>query len=1120
MKRLLPSILCLCIVASTNSYAQLSNDECSGAMVVTSLPFTVSQNTRLATPNAADPQITCNDTAGLGKTVWFKYVADTTRNIFFSTIGSTPTADYDVMLGVYTGTCGSLTQVKCNDDANGVRQSESFLTVQSGTTYYILVGEWAGGGTSGGVPTGGDLVFKVFAGPVPIAIKGPKSGSLAGGIVVSTNSFTSLETSVTPQGGEREAAENRESKLWLAPKNGIQPTGPEGSNYFEDKIFMNRALATPASRPVQVKGFVGVPATNFLPPDPIMAVGPNQVIVMVNTTFRIYDKNGVLLKHITADAWESGIVPGLNHSDPQVLYDQYAKRWIMDWLVYPSSGNANYHTLSVSADSNAIGTWYQWKSDATLLGDSVTNGFGDYPALGYDSSAVYLVSRQFGGTTGPLMYGKLRIFKKSDLYANTAGPIAYTDFWDFRDLNVGQAVDNLRPTTSFTSSPFGYLMNVPPTSSANYITMWKITNPASTSPSISFDHVPVVQYSSPPDPDQLGGGTPKIDGGGKAIRANIVYRDSMLYAVHAVASGAGNTNSAVHYVRIDPAKSMAVEDVAFGLSGYFHTYPAISVDKNKSVLINFSRSNALEYVGAYATGRRVADDPGLSSSVPLREGVANYVLTGSGSRNRWGDYNGTGVDPSDPSVVWLHTEHVQGKNTWGTWTSKVVMGPVVGAVLIADRSLLSFGTKNVGVISPGDTLSVTFTNDGTDSVAISSVSTLTANFKLVNPQVFTSKIGSLKSITAKIAFIPLAGGNYTDSLVIMSNDVNNPKLVLKLTGSGFIIVKAAAGTMYATSGSSDGGRIYNVNTTTGTATVIGATGLSQITSLRVRPSTKEIIGLDPSGSSSCALSRISAEGQNTQVISTIPFANLKGITFLNDTTLYVGAFAGNIYRVNYNTGAATLVTPTSTGLRVGGLAINPKSGELWMSVRATSGILDAIYKVDVNTGTAKLVGQTGLGVATLDIAFDKNGKLYGLTGNSSQTIANKIITIDTTTGGAFTIKPTGTQSLQAIAFDPAELVSVGSFVAEKMPTQYSLEQNYPNPFNPTTSIRYSIPKQSHVTLKVYDAIGRVITTLVDDNRQTGNYKVEIDASRLASGVYYYELTAGSFHDIKKMMLLK
>jgi hypothetical protein len=417
-------------------------------------------------------------------------------------------------------------------------------------------------------------------------------------------------------------------------------------------------------------------------------------------------------------------------------------------------------------------------------------------------------------------------------------------------------------------------------------------------------------------------------------------------------------------------------------------------------------------------------------------------------------------------------------------------------------------------------LSVTFTNDGTDSIAISTVSTLSQHFKLVNPSVFTPKIGSLNSITAKIAFIPQFGGAFSDSLVITSNDTNNPKFVVRLTGIGFIIVKAAAGTMYATSGTSDGGRLFNMNTSTGAATVIGATGLTQIASLRVRPGTKELIGLDPSGSSSCALLRISAEGQNTQVVCAIPFVNLKGITFLDDTTLYVGAFAGNIYRVNYNTGAATLVTPTSTGLRVGGLAINPKSGELWMSVRATSGLLDGIYKVDVNAGTAKLVGQTGLGVATLDIAFDKNGKLYGLTGKSDQTIANQLITIDTTTGAALTAKPTGTQSLQAIAFDPAAVLGVGSFIAEKMPTQYSLEQNYPNPFNPTTSIRYSVPKQSHVTLKVYDALGRVVTTLVNDNRQTGNYKVEMNASSLASGVYYYELTAGSFHDIKKMMLLK
>jgi hypothetical protein len=85
---------------------------------------------------------------------------------------------------------------------------------------------------------------------------------------------------------------------------------------------------------------------------------------------------------------------------------------------------------------------------------------------------------------------------------------------------------------------------------------------------------------------------------------------------------------------------------------------------------------------------------------------------------------------------------------------------------------------------------------------------------------------------------------------------------------------------------------------------------------------------------------------------------------------------------------------------------------------------------------------------------------------------------------------------------------------------YKLEQNYPNPFNPSTSIRYSIIQPGKVVLKVYDILGREITTLVNQFQVAGNYTVNFDASKLASGVYFYRIESGAFQNVKKMMLLK
>ena len=87
-------------------------------------------------------------------------------------------------------------------------------------------------------------------------------------------------------------------------------------------------------------------------------------------------------------------------------------------------------------------------------------------------------------------------------------------------------------------------------------------------------------------------------------------------------------------------------------------------------------------------------------------------------------------------------------------------------------------------------------------------------------------------------------------------------------------------------------------------------------------------------------------------------------------------------------------------------------------------------------------------------------------------------------------------------------------------TGYALSQNYPNPFNPNTVIRYQIPENSFVTLKVYNILGAEVTTLVNENQRAGIYNLNFRAGSLASGVYFYQLTAGSFKATKKLMLLK
>ncbi len=90
----------------------------------------------------------------------------------------------------------------------------------------------------------------------------------------------------------------------------------------------------------------------------------------------------------------------------------------------------------------------------------------------------------------------------------------------------------------------------------------------------------------------------------------------------------------------------------------------------------------------------------------------------------------------------------------------------------------------------------------------------------------------------------------------------------------------------------------------------------------------------------------------------------------------------------------------------------------------------------------------------------------------------------------------------------------------EIPEEFSLSQNYPNPFNPATSIKFDIPEKNYVRLVVYDISGKEIEALIDEELSAGKYDVNWNAANYSSGVYFYRIEAGSFTDVKKMLLIK
>jgi hypothetical protein len=108
---------------------------------------------------------------------------------------------------------------------------------------------------------------------------------------------------------------------------------------------------------------------------------------------------------------------------------------------------------------------------------------------------------------------------------------------------------------------------------------------------------------------------------------------------------------------------------------------------------------------------------------------------------------------------------------------------------------------------------------------------------------------------------------------------------------------------------------------------------------------------------------------------------------------------------------------------------------------------------------------------------------------------------------------------QAAKFNVNSVTSVEDKI---VPKKFALEQNYPNPFNPATTIAYQLAKESHVTLKIYDVIGREVAELVNQNQAAGKYRIVFssESKNLTTGIYFYRLTADNFTSVKKMILLK
>ncbi|HMT12668.1 MAG TPA: T9SS type A sorting domain-containing protein, partial [Ignavibacteria bacterium] len=166
-----------------------------------------------------------------------------------------------------------------------------------------------------------------------------------------------------------------------------------------------------------------------------------------------------------------------------------------------------------------------------------------------------------------------------------------------------------------------------------------------------------------------------------------------------------------------------------------------------------------------------------------------------------------------------------------------------------------------------------------------------------------------------------------------------------------------------------------------------------------------------------------------------------------------------------------------------------------------------------------ILDSTGTYIRSLTAVSGTRGAYLLGNGHYLTTNAAGVHEIDSATGTLIRTISTAANFQYITPYNPGALLGNGNNELNT-PDRFSLGQNYPNPFNPETSIRFTLPENSFVSLKVYDVNGKLVKTLLSGSTPAGSHEVSFNASELSSGVYFYTLKAGGFTESKKMLLTK
>lgn len=424
-----------------------------------------------------------------------------------------------------------------------------------------------------------------------------------------------------------------------------------------------------------------------VPPDDVLVVGKDHVVVAVNTSLAIYDKDGnelmspMRFETVWGEACGQGSTDQLMF-DPYMTYDESADRYIIGITATYLANNGNptntgYLCMLVSQTDDATGDYYQYSFNCNP-GSNFLNPayFCDYPQIGIGRSALYGSANMFNFGILPL-YARAHVFA-FDKEAMYAGQPA-----NFTKVNIGGLFN---PLISFEPAdmhgfddggwaPAGephYFINsdIPALGNGTSIRVYALNNPLGNPSLTQVAALSVDSYRLPVDSPQLNG--PNIQANDTRIQ-DAEYWGGKIYASHTIACnpGSGTVNCARFYeIDVSGSSPTLVQQGTHTQNGVYRSFPNVAVDSCGNLGMTYTEATNSTFPSMAGTGQLPIDPPGSTrGSLIIKAGESPYNAYDP-TPHRFGDYHGTTIDP-DGKTFWAVGEFSRDQQD-ADWVSHVV----------------------------------------------------------------------------------------------------------------------------------------------------------------------------------------------------------------------------------------------------------------------------------------------------------------------------------------------------------------------------------------------------------------------------------------------------------------